>query len=292
MDGSGLDWPGVVSVVGTIVVVALTAYSVRWKRKRNGGETQASADASPGATVVSGSPQSTVVANSPGATVVQGDVTISMPGYSIEDHERIVGERERRLREELDSAHRADLDALIERIDALEEREFAPGAVRAVHAALSAKDYERAQSLLAAMEETEIQAQVQLGLGAQARVRMLRAETSLLSGDADGAVEHYESAANLLESFEPGQGPHLRNEAAQRLSSYAERFGGDGVARAIELYWTNLRHWTREEHPEEWAGTQRNLANSYIRLTQQSEEKRFRTSREGGDCVPSGAGGT
>ena len=186
-----------------------------------------------------------------------------------------MGERERQLREDLERAHRAEVDALLKRIDALEEPDFAPGAVRRIYAALSAQDYERAQSLLAAMEETEIQAKVHLALGAQVRIRTLRAETSLLSGDTGAAVEHFETAASLVESFEPGQGAHHRNAAALRLSSYADRFGGDGVARAIELYRTNLKHWPREDHPEEWAGTQRNLANSYIRLSQRTDEKAF-----------------
>lgn len=274
-DWTALQWLTALAALATIVGVVMTGHSIFQRRKSRQTDAGISADASLGANVVSDSPQTTVVLNSPGATVVHGDITNSMLGYSVEDHERIVGERERQLREDLERAHRAEVDALLKRIEALEEPDYAPGAVGRVYAALSAQNYELAQSLLAALEETEIQANVHLALGAQVRIRNLRAETSLLSGDPGAAAEHYETAASLVESFQPGKGAHHRNAAALRLSSYAERFGGDGVARAIELYRANLKHWPREDYPGEWAGTQRNLANSYLRLSQRTDEKAF-----------------
>ena len=225
-DWSALEWLGAGAATASIVGVVFTGYSLFRRTKGLNAQAQASSEASPGATVVAGSPHSTVVSNSPGATIVQGNVTDSTLGYSIEAHERIVHERVNETREDLERAHRAEVDALLQKIDALTEPEFDLDAARAVHAALSARDYKRAQTLLAAMEETQTHSKIHPALHTQVRIRTLRAETSLLNADAGAAVEHFEAAAKLLESFDPGQGPHLRNYAAQRLSSYAEQFGG------------------------------------------------------------------
>ena len=287
-DWTALEWLGAAAATATIVGAAFTGYSLFRRTKGPNSQVQASSNASPGATVVAGSPHSTVVSNSPGATVVQGKVTNSTLGYSIEAHERIVHERVNQTREDLERAHRAEVDALLQKIDALTEPEFDLDAARAVHAALSARDYKRAQTLLAAMEETQTHSKVHPALRTQVRIRTLRAETSLLNGDAGAAVEHFEAAAKLLESFDPGQGPHLRNDAARRLSSYAEQFGGDGIARAINLYRTNLRYWTWEDNPEEWAGTQHNLANAFLRLSMiETDESAIPPSRRGGFGISS-----
>ena len=276
-DWTALEWLGVGAAMATIVGAAFTGYSLFRRTKGPNSQAQASSNASPGATVVAGSPHSTVVSNSPGATIVQGNVTNSTSGYSIEAHERIVHERVNQTRQDLERAHRAEVDALLQKIDALTEPEFDLDAARAVHAALSARDYKRTQTLLAAMEETQIQGKIHPALATQVRIRTLRAETSLLNNDTGAAVEHFEAAAKLLESFDPGQGPHLRNHAGRRLSSYAEKFGGDGVARAITLYRTNLKYWTREGNPEEWAGTQNNLANAFLRISMiDTDERAFR----------------
>ena len=276
-DWSALEWLGAGAATATIVGVAFTGYSLFRRTKGPNAQPQASSKASPRATVVAGSPHSTVVSNSPGATVVQGNVTDSILGYPIEAHERIVRESVNQAREDLERAHRAEVDALLQKIDALTEPEFDIDAVRAAHAAVSAQDYKRAQTLLAAMEQTHIQGKVHPALATQVRIRTLRAEASLLNDDTGAAVEHFEAAATLLESFDPSQGPHLRNDAARRLSGYAEQFGGDGVARAITLYRTNLKYWTRKDNPEEWAGTQHNLANAFLRLSMiETDESAFR----------------
>ena len=268
IDWSVQEWLTAVAAVATIVGILLTIYSLFRRTTKPDSQTRASTKASPNATVVAGSPHATVLTNSPGATIVHGDAINSVLGYSIEDHERIVNERVAQTREDLERAHQSEVNALQRKIDALStETDVGVDAVRAVHAALSAEDYKRAQTLLAALEEAQIQGMARPALGTQVKIRTLRAEAALLSGDTTTAVEHFDEAASLHESLEPGQGSHIRNYAAQLLAKYSERFGGDGVEKAATLYRVNLEHWTRHNNPEEWAGTQNNLANAHIRLS-------------------------
>ena len=277
-DWTLLEWLGATAALATVISVTLTGFSRLFRRtKGENFKEQAPSKSSSEATIANRSPHSAAVSSSPGAILVQGSVINSTIGYSIEAHERIVHERVNQAREDLERAHRAEIDALLQKVDALAEPEFDLDDVRAVYAALSVQNYNRAQTLLAAMEEAQIQGKVHPAQTTQVRIRTLRAEVSLLNGDTSSAVEHFEAAATLRESFDPGQGPHLRNDAGQRLSSYAAQFGGDGVARAIDLYRANLKHWTRENNPEEWAGTQHNLANAFVRLSMiETDEIAFR----------------
>ena len=261
-----LEWLAGVAAVVTIVTGVAAGYRRLRRSKPDKAATDAEITQSPESTVVEGSPGATVITHSPGTIVNQGSVTVSPPGYSLADVERIVEERVTQTREDLERAHQAEIEALLLKIDSLTGTGFDLSTVKEVHDALTEEDFDRAETLLAAMEARVTTETIHPALQRQVRLRILRAETALLNGDSNGAVGHFQEAAELVESHDPGRGPHLRNEAAQRLARYAGQFGGDGIVKAIQLYRTNLDYWTQPDHPEEWAGTQNNLANAYVRL--------------------------
>ena len=261
-----LEWLAAIAAAVTIITGAVAGYRLLRRHKTTKDVTDARLTDSPESTIVGNSPAAAVITHSPGAIVNQGSLTLTSPGYSLADHQRIVEERVTQTREDLERAHQAEIESLLLKIDSLTRSGFNFSAVKEVYDALTAKDFDRAETLLAGMEASHTASTVLPAHEQQVRLRTLRAEAALLNDDANAAVEHFQEAAEFVESLDPGRGPHLRNHAAQRLAHYAKQFGGDGIVKAIQLYRINLDYWTQADHPEEWAGTQNNLANAFVRL--------------------------
>ena len=99
-----LEWLGAAAAAVTIIIGAATAYRQLRRRRTKQITTEGCVTESPESTIVGNSPGATVITHSPGAIVSQGSVTVTSPGYSLADLERIVGERVTQTREDLERA--------------------------------------------------------------------------------------------------------------------------------------------------------------------------------------------
>ena len=256
-DWSPLEWIGAVAGVATIAGVAFTVW---WSLRKREPEPKARENA--GAAQVVESPETTVVIDSPGTTVVRGDMHVR--GYTVEEHERLMVERETQTRADLERAHEGEVASLRAQIAELSAREWDGRILKAVDRALSSGDFKRAEALLAEMQEQHLSASTVPAVQQQIRIHNLRAAAAVLDGNAQRAGEHIEVAASLIASVDPGAELEFRNRSAQGLQDHGARFGGDGLAEAIRLYRINLVHLDREANAPEWAETQFNLGNALL----------------------------
>ena len=261
-DWSTLQWIGGIAGIATVVSTIFAGYALFRRPKTDTTQAPASEKDSRSAQVEK-SPNSTIIMDSPSAVVVRGDLNVTS-GYAVEEHKRIVGDRVAEVRADMERAHQAEVDALRAQIAALKEPEWDKDTIEAVQAALNAKQFDRAEELMAGMEESHLAAASIPATQKQVRIRQFRAAIALVNGDARTAGEHLEMAAGIIAPLDPEGAPEFRNDVAMHLQDYGERVGGGGIVEAIRLYRINLEQLNRETHPEAWAETQHNLGNALL----------------------------
>ena len=267
-DWSILEW--IVAIAGIATIVG-TGYALLRRTGSKANRASASGE-SARAVQVADSPDSTIVMDSPAAVVVRGNVHV-MPGYPIDEHERIVNERVAETRADMERAHQAVVDALRAQIAALKEPEWDRETINAIHAAVSSGQFDRAEELMARLQEGHLGAASIPAAEKEVRIRQMRSANALVNGDAQQAREHVEAAAAVLAVFDAINAAEFRNDAAMHMQDYGERVGGGGIAEAIRLYRTNLDLLNRETYPEPWAETQHNLGNALLMHAVRSDER-------------------
>ena len=231
---------GIATVVGTIF-----AACALFRRPRNPTSQTSAAGRKSAAVQTTGSRNSPIVTNSPSAVVVGGDLNLK-PGYDVNEHERILEKRVAQVRSDLERAHKAEVDALRTRINALSGPEWDKDILNAVDEALTAKRYDRAGELMAGMDQTHLADASIPAAEKLVRIRQFRAAIALVSGDAKTASEHVEAAVSVLAPLGPVDALEFRNDAAMHFQDYGERIGGDGIVEAIQMYRRNLEQLNRE----------------------------------------------
>lgn len=261
-DWTILEWIGAVAGIAAVIGTGFAGGALLRQMRGATIETYASPQNSEVAQVVK-SPHSTVLTHSPSSLVVQGDLNVTS-GYAVDEHERIVKQRVAETRVDLERGHEAEADALRAQIEALTEPEWDRDILNAVNDALNAKQYDRAQELMAEMEESHLAAEAIPAAKKQVQIRQFRAAIARVNGDARTASAHLEVAAGIIASEDPESVPEFRNAAAMHLQDYAARAGGNGIVEAMRLYRINLGQLNRETHPEAWGETQFNLGNALL----------------------------
>ena len=260
-DWDTLEWIGVLGGIATIIAAVVAVCSFFRRRRDETNQASTSGANSPMSQAVNSS-NSMIVTGSPSAVVVKGDLNIT--GYPVDEYERIVKERVVEVRADLERAHQAEVDALRAQIAALTEPEWDKDTIEAVETALAAKQFDRAEKLMAQMEEDHLVATSISAAKKQVRIRQLRAAIALVNGDAKMASEHVEVAVRIIAPLDSLDALKFRNAAAMHMQNYGERVGGDGIVKAIKLYRINLGQLNRETLPEPWAETQHNLGNALL----------------------------
>ena len=262
-DWNMLDWLVAFGVIASLVCAIFAGWSL-FRRARKSETIQSFASGKNSRlTQVQASPNSTIVMDSPSTVVVRGNLNIT-PGYDINEHERIVNERVAQVRADIERAHQAEIDGLQAQLSALTEPEWDQNMIKAVQGALTEKRFDRAEELMAEIEETHLVATSIPAAEKQVCIRQMRAAIALVNGDARKASEHLEKAAALISTFDPVEAAEFRNDGAMHMQDYGERVGGDGIVEAIELYRINAGQLNCETHPEAWAETQHNLGNALL----------------------------
>ena len=261
-DWGMLEWIGAIAGGASVIGTIFGGYALFRRPQTEATKASASGKNSRSAQVTN-SPNSMIGMDSPSALVIQRDLIVN-PGYAVHEHERIMQERVAEARADLERAHQAEVDALQAQIAALTEPEWDEHTVEAAQEAVKANQFDRAEELMAEMEESHLVAASIPAAQKQVRIRQLRAAIALVKGDAKTASSHLEAAAGIIAPLDPESVPEFRNEAAMRLQEYGTRFGGDGIVEAIRLYRINLGKLNRETHPEAWAETQHNLGNTLL----------------------------
>ena len=261
-DWGMLEWIGAIAGGASVIGTIFGGYALFRRPKTEATKASASGKNSRLAQVTN-SPNSMIVMDSPSALVIQRDLIVN-PGYAVHEHERIMKERVAEVRANMERAHQAEVDALRAQIAALKEPEWDKDTIEAVQAALNTNQFDRAEELMARMEESHLAAASIPATQKQVRIRQLRAAIALVNGDARTASEHLEVAAGIIAPLDPEGAPGFRNAAAMHLQDYGERVGGGAIVEAIRLYRINLEQLNRETHPEEWAETQHNLGNALL----------------------------
>ena len=164
----------------------------------------------------------------------------------------------------MERAHEAEVDALQVRIAALTEPDWDRNTINAIQAAVTVGQFDRAEELMAELQESHLEVASIPAAEKQVRIRQMRAANALVHGDARRASEHVEAAAAVLAAFDPVNAAQFRNDAAVHMQEYAQRVGGGGIVEAIHLYRINLALLDRETYPEPWAETQLNLGNALL----------------------------
>ena len=267
-DWSTLEWIGAIAGIATVLG---TGYALL-RRTRSEVNRASTSGANSRVAQVANSPDSTVLIDSPSAVVVRGDLHIES-GYAADEHERIVNERVAQARTDMERAHRAEIDLLRTRIAALTEPEWDRDTIEAVQEAVSADQFDRAEELMASLQETHLEVASIPAAEKQVRIRQMRSAIALVNGNAHKASEHVEAAAAILAAFDPIAAAEFRNDAAMHIQVYSERIGGDGISAAIRMYRTNLALLNRETHPEAWAETQHNLGNALLLQGVRSDDR-------------------
>ena len=270
-DWSTLQWIGAMAGIATVVGTVFAAYAVLRRTGTEANRTSAFGEGAHTAQVAN-SPDSTVIVDSPSALVVRGDLHIAS-GYPADEHERIMNDRVSQARTDMERAHRAEVDALQVRIAALTEPEWDRETVEAIQAAVTADQFDRAEELMAELQQSHLEVASIPAAEKQVRIRQMRAATALVNGDAHRAREHVEAAAAILAAFDPIEAAEFRNDAAMHIQDYGERVGGDGIGAAIRMYRTNLALLNRDTHPEPWAETQHNLGNGLLLQGVRSDDR-------------------
>ena len=268
-DWSTLEWLGAIAGIATVLGTIIAAYAFL---RRNGSEPKGASASGDTARVaqVTNSPDTTIIADSPSAVVVRGDLHMA-PGYAVDEHERIVNQRVAQARTDMERAHRAEVEALRAQIAALTEPEWDKDTIEAVQEAVATDAFDRAEALMATLQDTHLQATSIPAAEKQIRIRQMRSVIALVGGNAHKASEHVEAAAAILAAFDPIDAAEFRNSAAVHMQDYAQRTGGDGMLEAIRLYRINLPLLNPETHPEAWSETQHNLGNALLLLGVRSD---------------------
>ena len=260
---STLEWIAAISGIAAIIGTGFAAWSFFRQSKNDMTKASSSGDNSPVAKVAN-SPNSTVVMNSPSAVVVRGDVHVTS-SFAADEHERIT-----EVRADMERAHQAEVAALRGQIDALTHPEWNRDVLNAVDDALNANQYDRAEKLMAEMEQDHLAAASISSATKQVRIRQWRAVIALLNDDAKTARKHIEVAVGILTPFGLLNALEFRNDAAKNFQDFGQRVGGDGIVEAIKLYRLNLAQLNRDTDP--WEETQFNLGNALLMHGMRTEE--------------------
>lgn len=89
----------------------------------------------------------------------------------------------------------------------------------------------------------------------QADIRAVKASTSLLAGDVEGAYLDFEYAAQLFDHFDILEGARKRHSFQDQLHWHGRRFGNNALALSVKLGEKNLRIFSVEQHAEDCAET-------------------------------------
>ena len=128
-----------------------------------------------------------------------------------------------------------------------------------IEALLADGKIEQAETALEALRDTATDKALE-GISDLSRIMSLQADAALLRGDQDEAFDLWRDAAALFDTLAPLEGAALRNRWEDRLYQYARRMGGNGFQHSATLLALNLRIYTKQDHPQDWAKTQNSLA--------------------------------
>jgi tetratricopeptide (TPR) repeat protein len=87
----------------------------------------------------------------------------------------------------------------------------------------------------------------------------VEAQIALLRNDADEAARLLENTARSFASFDPREEFERRGTAQMRLYEHGARYGGSGLARAIDLGRSNIAMIDEAQNPVAFGATQNNL---------------------------------
>ena len=145
--------------------------------------------------------------------------------------------------------------ALRQEIDAIEDGYKRLSNLKtAAREAIAAMRLDEVEEILSRVQEVELEE--------AAKTSELRAENALLRGRTDQAYRILSAAADSFAAVDPWEPARRRYEFAKPLFFHGQRYGGAGLARAIDM----LRHpaldGLREADPGLWGKVQNNLANA------------------------------
>jgi tetratricopeptide (TPR) repeat protein len=170
---------------------------------------------------------------------------------------------------------------VLERLDALQlDSPDDPQRLSAARAAIEQGDYDRADQLLAAIEEEQAAAHAKAQANAdalarrQAATRAERARLSTLRFDHRAAADHFLAAANLLPAGDTEARGHRLTDSADALRQHGdERGDNDALRRAIARYREALP--PQDRHPALWGRIQNNLGIAFATLGQRESGTRW-----------------
>jgi tetratricopeptide (TPR) repeat protein len=157
---------------------------------------------------------------------------------------------------------------VLERLDALQlDSPDDPQRLSDARAAIEQGEYDRADQLLATIEEEQAAAHAKAQANAnvlarrQAATRAERARLSALRQDYLAAADHFLAAANLLPAGDTGERGNRLVDSADALRRHGdERGDNDALRRAIARYREALP--PRDRHPALWGRIQNNLGTA------------------------------
>ncbi|QDZ03039.1 helix-turn-helix transcriptional regulator [Nitratireductor mangrovi] len=160
-----------------------------------------------------------------------------------------------------------DFQEMQVRLSALAEAEGRiANLMAAAQAALAGGDFEEADARLADAEEMQQTEYTLKQIRKQVDLRVERGRAALLKGDANLAAEHFQTAAGFFAPFSEDDQAGLIAVLATELYDQGKRFGGAGLAEAVEAYRAALRVRTEADHPVQWAMTQENIGLTFVSL--------------------------
>lgn len=139
-------------------------------------------------------------------------------------------------------------------IDAIDDRIAGLGNLKlAARAAADKPDLEEVERLLLMVHEAELDIAWQTA--------SLRVDNALLRGRVDEAFHILGAAADAFAAVDPVE-PARRLIYDQRLFYHADRYGGDGFARSVEIWRHALELVAEDAQPGLFAAAQNNLGNA------------------------------
>ncbi|MGR3313665.1 tetratricopeptide repeat protein [Roseovarius indicus] len=152
--------------------------------------------------------------------------------------------------------------ALRQEIDAIEDGYKRLSNLKtAAREAIAAMRLDEVEEILSRVQEVELEE--------AAKTSELRAENALLRGRTDQAYRILSAAADSFAAVDPWEPARRRFEYMQPLYLHGQRYGGSGMARAIDMLRAPALERLREADPVLWGKAQNNLA-----LAQSEQGKR------------------
>lgn len=141
--------------------------------------------------------------------------------------------------------------------------------IKAANVALGVGEFSTADGLLMEAEEVHLQSTTIVALRSQARLRIERANASLVIGDIESAVTHFEKSSSYFSGIGNEFEAENRHECVMLLRYYGYRYrNATALFAARNMLNQNFAIWTKDVHTEKWCQTKNALGGVEVRLSQ------------------------